>query len=787
MRQTAIACLAGAILLTLPADGAAQQRRKLKIERVQVGLPVNPVLGEFKSGFWTPVYVDVSAGPEGLVKGELIVETSDSDDVRNNYRVPLPPLEPNEQLTGLISYTKPSSLHTEIIVTARSPEARLDERKESYTAMQLGDALYLTIGGRLPGLRKALVRQQKPGDDEEIFTRDTGPQHFTALDDVRQMPTRWFGYEAVDLAILVTGNRDFMNALVSDREGRKEALMEWVRRGGRLLVSTGRNQDIVANLDSSFGFLPAATTGQLQVPQIRMGFTLAVADNQILQNPKKTPLDIAKLEPKPGREVDRILPEAVQANEPLLIVRGAYGLGQVTVVAFDLDQQPFTTWSGQSTFWSRLIGPKSTWRIGPVVTEQANPNQPPGFRQYGAQDEDVASQLERNLELFPDVPVISFGWVALFILVYILIVGPLDYFFLKKVVKRLELTWITFPTVVITISVASYFIAYYLKGNDQLINKVDLVDLDVTGQQAYGHSWFTIFSPRIQHYTIGIEPADPGWAQPGAAAQAGSSVLLSWLGRPEMGWGGSGRAHSQSLFRRTYEYAPDATGLIGVPIQVWTTKSFEADWQVPFDPTRPLFQASLRFPAEARTDAKPTGTVTSGLPVELEDVYLVYRGDFYALGRLLPGVPQRVDNALLGTGTKFNDWVTAIPQAAVAGQSAQPTRPGMPMPSEPTATLMKRLEFFDLSTGQAAVRRNNSLRDLDQSWRLRNKDELILVGRVLRKEGPAEEVAMSPATPARLWLGALPRSGQPRPPIPGSLTQETYVRVFLPVRADESR
>ena len=31
-------------------------------------------------------------------------------------------------------------------------------------------------------------------------------------------------------------------------------------------------------------------------------------------------------------------------------------------------------------------------------------------------------------------------------------IGPLDYLFLKKVVKKLELTWITFPTVVLVVS-----------------------------------------------------------------------------------------------------------------------------------------------------------------------------------------------------------------------------------------------------------------------------------------------------------------------------------------------
>ena len=136
---------------------------------------------------------------------------------------------------------------------------------------------------------------------------------------------------------------------------------------------------------------------------------------------------------------------------------------------------------------------------------------------------ELGSQLLHALEDFQEVPVISFGWVALFILLYILIIGPLDYFFLKKVVKRLELTWITFPVIVLVISAAAYFTAYYVKGNDQRINKVDLVDIDLRGKQAdvYGHSWFTIFSPRIQHYTIGLEPAvESGWAPAGAASRS---------------------------------------------------------------------------------------------------------------------------------------------------------------------------------------------------------------------------------------------------------------------------
>src|SRR5207249_4321825 len=131
-----------------------------------------------------------------------------------------------------------------------------------------------------------------------------------------------------------------------------------------------------------------------------------------------------------------------------------------------------------------------------------------------------------------------------------------------KVFKRLEWTWITFPTVVLLVSVIAYFTAYALKGNDLKINKIDLIDLDMRTdldaaqrtRKAYAHgtAWFTILSPRIQNYTVGIEPALRAWGDKGAAGLSG--VEVSWLGRPEAaGMGGMGRQRSQGLFRRAYE------------------------------------------------------------------------------------------------------------------------------------------------------------------------------------------------------------------------------------------
>jgi hypothetical protein len=79
---------------------------------------------------------------------------------------------------------------------------------------------------------------------------------------------------------------------------------------------------------------------------------------------------------------------------------------------------------------------------------------------------------------------------------------------------------------------------------------------------------------------------------------------------------------------------------------------------------------------------------------------------------------------------------------------------------------------------------NASLRRLDQSWRINpdRPEQAILVQRMPTREGPAEAMTRSGSSPSRLWLGELPTAGGRRPAVNGTLKQETYVRVFIPVR-----
>ena len=55
----------------------------------------------------------------------------------------------------------------------------------------------------------------------------------------------------------------------------------------------------------------------------------------------------------------------------------------------------------------------------------------------------------------------------------------LDPRLLKKLLRRMELTWVTFPATVILFCVGAYWLAHQTKGNDVCVNQATVIDVDV--------------------------------------------------------------------------------------------------------------------------------------------------------------------------------------------------------------------------------------------------------------------------------------------------------------------
>ncbi len=203
-------------------------------------------------------------------------------------------------------------------------------------------------------------------------------------------------------------------------------------------------------------------------------------------------------------------------------------------VALDLDRPPLSTWTARQQLIGKLLAqPKVAIKeVGGDVVGQVT--------RLGYSD--LAGQLHSALDQFTGVQFVPFWAVAALVVLYILCIGPGDYFFLKKVVRRMELTWVTFPLVVLAFSAGAYGLAHWLKGSELRLNQVDLVDLDVDSRLVRGTTWSTIYSPQIETYDLSLQP------RPGAiAATDKPEVLLSWSGLPG-GLGGAGGAGGTSPF-----------------------------------------------------------------------------------------------------------------------------------------------------------------------------------------------------------------------------------------------
>jgi len=148
------------------------------------------------------------------------------------------------------------------------------------------------------------------------------------------LPHLWQEYTAVDLLAV----RDLDEARVDDAQ--REALLTWIRLGGRLLLIARPGAPAPGFLDP---VLPAVIQKTRSVP------TLAGLTSRYGAGLPPGPYPVATLLLRPGAEVVR------SAGVPLIAAAPA-GRGRVTVWAFDPAAPPFPAWPGYLTLWANVLG-----------------------------------------------------------------------------------------------------------------------------------------------------------------------------------------------------------------------------------------------------------------------------------------------------------------------------------------------------------------------------------------------------------------------------------------------
>jgi hypothetical protein len=224
-----------------------------------------------------------------------------------------------------------------------------------------------------------------------------------------------------------------------------------------------------------------------------------------------------------------------------LAVTGKRGRGQITVLLFSPELEPFISYIHRTYFWSRLTGVPPELYSTENLTYYSNRSLDGVF---GAM---IDSRQVRKLPV---------GWLLLLLVGYLVVIGPLDQYWLKKI-NRQMLTWLTFPAYVALFSVLIYVIGYRLRAGETEWNELHIVDVMPSGEKAQfrGRTFASIYSPVNARYQVGSE-------QPYATFRG-----------EYMGNFGSSQEGSRAIVEQK-----DNRFLAEISVPVWVNQLYVSDW-----------------------------------------------------------------------------------------------------------------------------------------------------------------------------------------------------------------
>jgi hypothetical protein len=396
------------------------------------------------------------------------------------------------------------------------------------------------------------------------------------------------------------------------------------------------------------------------------------------------------------------------ATDLPLVVRSRLGFGEVMFFALDFDRPPLRDWKGRSAFLRKALD----WPA-PAAAEEQTPTL------AGYQSDDMIGKLRNALDSkFAGVTTVPFALVATLVVGYILLIGPGDYLLVAKLFRRRELTWITFPVMVVAVSAAAYWFANWMKGDQLRVNQVEIIDVDTTANRVHGTVWTHFFTPRVAQYDLTLQPRLLA-----SAPLADSRRVVAWLGLPGYTSGGmQGTGGQSSLLVSGYRFDDALDAMQGVPVELWSTKTITARWA-----------ADAPAPVESRlervADELLEGQIVNDTGQPLEDCLVLYGTWAYHLGHMAPEVVKQIDSALQPRTIKtMLTSATAgdVTETRTAEDGTVPFR----LAEDDVARLVKAMMFFDAINGQRYTGLLNRYQgSIDLSHLLRQRDCAILLAR----------------------------------------------------------
>ncbi len=540
-----------ALLLT-QAGGAAQAQGNQVALTVRAGFD-----GLYKDAMWIPVRVTLTNNG-GDLNGTVKISMPRYDGSTADYTRPVE--LPAGARKEIFMFVLAEGYVTKITVSYVEGKQTLGASSARVTQSSSSDLLYGVLAAS-PSAFNVLTRIDPLNGQGKVAQ--------LTVDDLPPLTQAW---KALDVLIV----SDVDTGQLSQKQ--IEAMKAWLSGGGRLVVAGGPNwQKVAAGLADLLPLVPARTESIT---------SLAPLGAYAQESAPEGSLIAVSGELRPGAV------SLVSAGTPPipLLIEQTYGYGKVDMLAFDPALSPIKGWSGAEGTYRNLLS-SSIERPGWSNT----------YRNWYNAGEAVNS--------IPGIGLPHVLQVCTFLGGYVLAVGPLNYFILRRF-KRRELAWITIPVLVLLFAAITYVASYGLRGTRPTLHRLTVAQVWENSDRAQVESLVGIFSPGRDEYDL----------------RADGDLLLqpfpsdTYYGSVDTSLGGAQIEQSDAAFIR------------GVRVDVGAIKPFLAQGQV----AAPTFKSDLTY-SVAGAKATLDGTVSNLSDLTLHDAVILAAGGAQKVGDIGPG------------------------------------------------------------------------------------------------------------------------------------------------------
>ena len=421
----------------------------------------------FRPDQWTPVYVALKNNGES-VTGRLVIRPETSGTVVGNAfssAIELPSGSEKSAMLHIQARSFPDSVRVELIdaeglVRAAQDAPLFDLRPQ--------DQLTAVVAG--PNSAPPNLSGQRIGGflaEQAIWTARNIPEQAQAL-------------ESLDLLLLVNFDSEALSS------GQREAIQHWVEAGGHLIFGGGASAARTAAALSDL--LPVDLAGSQALEDASALARFVGDDNSRLSQRAIRALS----QPRADAEV-----LVAAAGSPLL-ARRYLGAGLVDFLALDPTLEPLASWDGLGELWLKLL-----------ATRAPHPAWQNGFTQPQWGAEAVANL--PGVDLLPPMQTL-----CLFLGLYILLIGPLNYLLLSRL-RRNGWGWFTIPAVILAFALIAWTVGFNLRGSEIIVSRLTLVESFPDSDEAQLNQYVGLLSPRRASYSLTL-PAGRFLAVAGATA-----------------------------------------------------------------------------------------------------------------------------------------------------------------------------------------------------------------------------------------------------------------------------